>query len=123
MEFKIKSGDLAKQKTPCLILGVFEKRELSEPARIIDEASGGHLSQILRKGDLTGEPGGTLMLYGVPGVGCERVLLVGCGKRKELSRRTYRKALSSALALLEKGGTKSALCSLPELVPAGMELY
>jgi leucyl aminopeptidase len=123
MEFKIKSGDLAKQKTPCLILGVFEKRELSEPARIIDEASGGHLSQILRKGDLTGEPGGTLMLYGVPGVGCERVLLVGCGKRKDLSRRTYRKALSAALALLEKGGTKSALCSLPELVPAGMELY
>jgi hypothetical protein len=29
MEFKIKTGDLATHKTPCLVLGIFEKRKLS----------------------------------------------------------------------------------------------
>ena len=38
MEFTIKSGDLAEQKTACLILGVFEKRKLSDPAEAIDNA-------------------------------------------------------------------------------------
>jgi leucyl aminopeptidase len=31
MEFQIVGGDLAKAKTPCLILGVFEKRKLRPP--------------------------------------------------------------------------------------------
>jgi leucyl aminopeptidase len=123
MEFKIKSGDLAKQKTPCLIVGVFEKRKLSEPAAIIDEASGGHLSEVLRKGDLDGETGRTLMLYDVPGVSSERVLLVGFGKHKELDRRSYRKALAATATLLDNGRTTAALCTLPELVPEGMNPY
>ena len=55
MEFKIKTGDLAKQKTPCLILGVFEKRKLSGPAEAIDKASGGRLGEVLKLGDLDGD--------------------------------------------------------------------
>jgi len=123
MEFKIKHGDLAGQKTPCLILGVFEKHELSEPAAAIDKASGGQLSDILRKGDLAGETGRTLMLYDIPGVGCERVLLVGCGKRKEFDRRNYRKALAAAVTLLKDTRITAALCTLPVLIPEGMTLY
>jgi len=123
MEFKIKHGDLAGQKTPCLILGVFEKHALSEPAEAIDKASGGHLSDILRKGDLDDEIGRTLMLYGVPGVGCERVLLVGCGKRGEFDRRGYRKALAAAVTLLKDTRSTTALCTLPALIPAGMNHY
>ena len=123
MEFKIKTGDLAKQKTPCLILGVFEKRKLSKPAEAIDEASGGHLSDVLRKGDLDGETGQTLLLYDVPGVSCDRALLVGCGKRKEFDRSAYRKALAAALSRLKDSGTTAALCTLPELAPEDMDLY
>ena len=123
MEFKIKSGDLAEQKTSCLILGVFEKRKLSGPAETIDKVSGGHLSDVLRKGDLDGEIGRTLMLYGVPGVSCERVLLVGCGKRKELNRRGYGRSIAAAASLLNETRTTEALCTLPELIPEDMDLY
>ena len=52
------------------------------------------------KGDLDGETGSTLMLYEVPGVSCERVLLVGCGKRKEINRASYAKALVAAVEIL-----------------------
>ena len=123
MDFKIKSGDLASQKTSCLILGVFEKHKLSGPAETVDKVSGGHLRDILRKGDLDGKTGRTLMLYGVPGVSCERVLLVGCGKRKDFDRRVYGRAIAAAVSLLNETRTTEALCSLPELIPEDMDLY
>ena len=42
MEFKIKTGELAKHKTPCLVLGVFEKRKLcrSRPGESTQPAEG-----------------------------------------------------------------------------------
>ncbi|MGA7980799.1 MAG: leucyl aminopeptidase [Chromatiaceae bacterium] len=123
MEFKIKTGELAKQKTPCVILGVFEKRKLSGPAEAIDKASNGYLTQVLRKGDLDGETGRLLMLYEVPGTSCDRLLLVGCGKRKELDRTAYRKAVAAAVALLNDTQTVEALCTLPELIPDDLDLY
>jgi len=123
MEFKITCGDLAQQKTPCLVLGVFEQRKLSGPGEAIDKASGGRLTDILRRGDLEGEVGRTLMLYDLPDVRCERVLLVGCGKRKEFSRSNYRKAIAAAVSVLDQARTTDALCTLPELIPDGMDIY
>jgi len=123
MEFKIKTGELANQKTPCLVLGVFESRKLSGPGEAIDKASEGHLTKVLRRGDLDGETGRLLMLYDVPGVNSDRVLLVGCGKRKELDRTAYRKAVAAAVGLLNETQTVEALCTLPELAPDGLGLY
>jgi leucyl aminopeptidase len=123
MEFKIKSGDLARQKTACLILGVFEKRKLSGPAETIDKASFGHLKNQLETGDLDGEKGRTLMLYGVPGIEAQRVLLVGCGKRKEFTRAVYGQAMAAAVNLLNQTRTGEALCTLAELAPDGMDGY
>jgi leucyl aminopeptidase len=123
MEIKIKSGDLAKLKTPCLILGVFERRKLSGPAEAIDKASDGRLSQLLAKGDLDGEVGRTLMLYELSGVAAERVLLVGCGKRKELTRAMARQAMAVAVDQIQRLHCGDALCTLTELDPEGFGVY
>ena len=123
MEFTIKSGDLAKHKTACLILGVFEKRALSAPAAAVDKASDGYIAKVLRKGDLEGEIGRTLTLYHVPGLHCERVLLVGCGKRKKYNRSAYAKALASAVKLLNETRTTETLCALSDPKPEGLDLY
>lgn len=123
MDFKIKTGDLAKLKTPCLVVGVFEKRKLSEAAEAIDRASHGRLSDLLRLGDLDGETGRTLMLYELPGVAADRVLLVGCGKRKEFNRANYRQALTAAVDLLQRTQSGEAVCTLSELAPANLEPY
>jgi leucyl aminopeptidase len=123
MDFTIKSGDLAKQKGPCLVLGVFDRRKLLGPAQTVDEASGGYLTAILRRGDLDGETGRTLMLYDVPGLRWERVLLVGCGKRKELKRSGYLKAIGAAVGLLDESGTREALCCLPQAAPEDLSDY
>jgi leucyl aminopeptidase len=123
MEITIKTGDLTRIKTPCLVIGAFEKGKLSDPVEDLDKASGGYLRNILDRGDLDGEAGRTLLLYDVPGVRCERVLLVGCGKRKEHNRATYLKALAAAVAQLDASRAIEALVILPGLVPEGTDPY
>ena len=68
MHIDIHGGDLAKAKTPCLVLGVFDKHKLSGPAEAIDQASGGALARVLARGDLDGAAGSALLLYDLPGV-------------------------------------------------------
>jgi leucyl aminopeptidase len=56
-------------------------------------------------------------------VAAERVLLVGCGKRKEHTRTLYRQAVAAAVDLLQRTHAGEALCALPELAPEGTGTY
>ncbi|MBK1618531.1 leucyl aminopeptidase [Lamprobacter modestohalophilus] len=123
MQSKIIHGDLSQLATPCLILGVFSERQLSEAAKTIDSASNGALTAVLEKGDLDGKTGSTLMLYGVNNVSAERLLLVNCGKHEEFDRSAYEKAMKAALARLDSARLDSALCALTALEPNGMDSY
>ncbi|WP_295538373.1 leucyl aminopeptidase [uncultured Thiohalocapsa sp.] len=113
MQLKIVGGDLAKAKTPCLILGVYDKHKRSAPAAAVDEASDGAITQLLRKGDLDGGKG-LLLAYDLPGIAAERVLLLGLGKRKECNRGTLTKALGTALSRLGEHRVTKALLALPD---------
>jgi leucyl aminopeptidase len=123
MEFSVKSGTLAKQRTPCLVLGILDGKGLSAPAQLIDEASNGHLAKILKRGDLSEEVGKTLLLYGVPGVEAERVLLVSCGKRAEFDRGRYQQACTAAAQALDAMKATKALSALPGVAPTGLDRY
>ncbi|MDD3450444.1 MAG: M17 family peptidase N-terminal domain-containing protein, partial [Gammaproteobacteria bacterium] len=57
MEFSVKSGNPEKQRSACVVAGVFEPRRLSPAAQQIDKVSDGFLSNLLRRGDLEGKPG------------------------------------------------------------------
>ena len=123
MDYKMKTGELKKQKTACLVLGVFDKRRLSPSAAAIDKASNGFLSATLKKGDLDGDVGQTLLLYEVPGTKSDRVLLVNCGKPKAYTREDLKKALTAAIAALVQSHATEALVTLPELIPKGLDLH
>jgi len=41
VEFSIKSGSPEKQRSACVVVGVFESRKLSLSAEVIDKAAGG----------------------------------------------------------------------------------
>ncbi|NIN35349.1 MAG: leucyl aminopeptidase, partial [Gammaproteobacteria bacterium] len=84
MQFIIKSGNPEKQRTACLIVGITEPRRMSVAAKAIDEASKKHLSNLIRRGDMEGKIGQCLVLYNVPGLLSDRVILVGCGREREL---------------------------------------
>ena len=123
MDYSIKTGDPAQLRTACLMLGVFSRRKLSPLAQQVDKASKGHLSQLLSRGDMDGNPGQLLMLYDVPGVAAERILLVGLGKPRELNLKAYSGALNAAVKLLNEAHPTEAVWGLSELEVADKTLY
>ena len=115
MEFSIKSGSPEKQRTGCVVVGVYEGRKLSASAQDIDNASGHYIADVLRRGDLDGKPGTTLLLHNVPKIPSDRVLLVGLGREREFAENTYRGALAAATKALKSTGTTEATVCLTDL--------
>ncbi|RLJ63625.1 leucyl aminopeptidase [Sulfurisoma sediminicola] len=115
MEFSIKSGSPEKQRSACVVVGVFEPRKLSIPAELIDNAARQHLSDLLRRGDMEGKAGSTLLLHNVPGTEADRVLLVGLGKEKEFREKEYRSAVATAIKTLNETGGFDGTVFLTEL--------
>jgi len=115
MEFSIKSGSPEKQRTGCVVVGVFEGRKLTASALDIDRAAKGFLAEVLRRGDHEGKAGTTLLLHIVAGLPCDRVLLVGLGKEREMGESAYRKAIDTAVKALKSTGATDAMFFLTDL--------
>jgi len=108
MEFPVKTGAPARQKTACAILPVFEGRALKGPTRDIDQSCNGLLSQLLKNGDASSELGRTLLVPRLPGTAPDRALLIGCGKQSEFDGKRARQALITAIRFLRQTGVKDA---------------
>ena len=114
MEFSIKSGSPEKQRSACVVVGIFEPRKLTLAAELLDNAAHNHLSDIIRRGDMEGKAGSTLLLHNVPGTLCDRVLLVGLGKEKEFGDKAYCEAIHSAVRTLNETGAFDGTVFLTE---------
>ena len=114
MEFTIKSGSPEKQRSACVVVGVFDNRKLSLSAELVDRASNGYIGEIIRRGDMEGKLGSTLLLHNVRGTLADRVLLVGLGKERDFRDREFRKAVLAAVKLLNETGSYEAVIYLTE---------
>ncbi len=116
MQFDVFSKPLAQLQVDCLVVGIHlgsdDHAELGDDARLLDRASDGALAKLLGHGDFPGRAGETLLLPGLPRVKASRVLLVGQGTRASLTRRSWRKALQSAVAALARTQVRSAALAL-----------
>ena len=104
MEYSIKCGSVEKQRSACLAVAVFEDRQLSPSARLLDKAMDKLITSLFKRGDIDGSAGQLQMLPHVPGLPAERVLLVGCGKRENYDSKALYKAVTS---IMEKLGSSS----------------
>ncbi|NVJ61052.1 MAG: leucyl aminopeptidase [Gammaproteobacteria bacterium] len=123
MEFHVKSGSPEKQRSACIVIGVFEPRKLSGVGEQLDQVSDGYISNILRRGDLEGKPGQVLLLHNVPNTLCDRVLLIGCGKERDFGEAQYKKVITKAIATLNDTGSMEAVCFLSELNVRGRDTH
>ncbi len=122
MDYVVKSGTPEKQRSGCLVVGVFEGRRLSAAAAQIDQVAGGALSAVLRRGDIAGKPGETLLLHYLPNLPSERVLLVGGGKEKDFNEARYREATAAAARALRQTGAHEAVSYLTDLEVKGRDI-
>ena len=115
MEFSIKNAAPQTVRNGCVVAGVFEPRQLSGPAAGLDRAAKGYLSGVLRRGDMQGKAGTTLLLHNVPGIAAERLLLVGLGSAAQFREKQYRDAVAAAIRTLNATGTEEAALHLTDL--------
>ncbi|WP_207887509.1 leucyl aminopeptidase [Pseudomonas sp. 30_B] len=123
MEFLVKSVRPETLKTATLVIAVGEGRKLGATAKAVDDVTGGAISTLLKRGDLTGKVGQTLLLQDLPNLKADRVLLVGAGKERDLSDRAYRKLVSAVLGNLKNLGGADAVLALGDLAVKGRNAH
>ena len=122
MRFYAVSGSAARQRTDCAIVGLYESGALSTAATQLDATLDGRLTRLVRRGDLRGKAG-EVALLDVDRGPCQRVLVVGLGKKDALKRKQYRKAMLSAVTAIAKTGARDAVSYLSQEPVAETDAY
>ncbi len=115
MKFQLSTSNLIKKNTDCIVIGVFEGRELTPSAEKVNALSKNAILALLKSGEFQGKPEQTLMLHQLPQVPPSRVLLVGCGKKEGLTERQYRKIITSSVNALKKTQASQVISCLTEI--------
>ena len=123
MDFFTRSGVAAKQATGCAVVAVFEGRARSQSAAAFGAAGKSLIDQAKSNGDINGRLGDTLLLTHVPGLRCQRLLLIGCGAKSAFGRKQYRMALATAIKRLGHTRVRDAIVYLGLDKPHGLDAY
>ena len=121
MKINLTAKELFRQKRPAAILFAFEGEHPNVPASLAP------LLRLLNKQEFNGEDQQTLLLHtvGSPDIAAARLLLVGLGKRQDLTRDRTRRAFGTALKRLRDAGIDRAAVQVdspgPDALPALVE--
>ncbi|MCC7006770.1 MAG: leucyl aminopeptidase [Ottowia sp.] len=121
MEFSIKEvgnhrddyAALLASRSACLILGMFEDEPLETVTKMIDRASAGLLSRLVKTGEASGKRDTHVLLHEVAEMGAARVLIVGLGKKGEFNERAWVDRVRYTLVSAESTHANNALWLLP----------
>jgi leucyl aminopeptidase len=103
MEIKVIAGDIAKTETGAIILGLFEGMERPDgDLAVIDEALGGAISQLISQGEIKGKLREVTIIHSLGKLPAARVVVVGLGKKEELSLDKVRTGVGEACRLLQQ---------------------
>lgn len=115
LNISINHQELHTISTPCLVLGVFEEKKLSDMATQIDRHTDHEITKLLDHGDLNGSIGRSLMIYHPRNIQAKRILLVGCGKEADLNETKFIKIIRHMTEMLSNHGIQEAACGLLSL--------
>lgn len=96
----------------CLIVAMYQDKQLSSAAAAIDKASDGALNAVLSYGDFSGKVGESHLLYTVAGINAKRVLMVGCGDQEKFDSLALRAATKTALEKTSNQSVTTMTCLL-----------
>lgn len=99
-------------KTDCLVLPVFSG---NTPSTHTTGALDALVAQLKKRGDITGKTGEALLLPHIEAIAAERVLLVGAGEGKPLTRPQFLALLNQIADHLQKTKAKDAVLLLDEI--------
>jgi len=110
----LKSGKIENLITDAVTVFCIEgENKINGVLKDIDKLCKRRLSELFGTGDFKGEAGQTSLLYAPENSNIKRILLVGLGKKDELSTEKVRRAFGTAAKFLNKKKIKKAVCFLP----------
>ncbi len=118
MNITVKKGHLAEIKTQVIILAMCEdEKELKSLARIVDDKTQGIITEVVKNDDFKGKLSQTTLLYTRNRLPSPRVLLLGLGKKGELTLDKIRGAYARAMQTLRGLGVKDAATAIDFEIP------
>jgi len=95
MEIKVIAGDIAGIEADAILVNHFEGMESPDgEAAAVDKALGGAVSQLIKQGEIKGKPNEITMLHSFGKLPAARVVVVGLGKKSDLSVNKVRGAVA-----------------------------
>ncbi len=123
MQFPVKRGAPASQKTACAVLPLFDASPLQGVTRDLDAASGGQISRFVKSGHAAGKLGRTAFVHDLEGTEAQSALLVGCGKSGDFGAKQLRSALAAAARALGNTGIRDAIAYFAHDTARGVDAY
>lgn len=115
LELELNRDAAATAETGCVVVGAYADNTLTPAAQALNIASGGRLTALIERGDISGKTGKVAMLHDLPGVTAPRVLVIGLGEAAKFGVPQYLKAVGDAARALKAGAADSALFTISEV--------
>ena len=113
MKIFVKKGKLQDIKSQAVILALFQdQKELTGTALLIDQASGGLITELINNGDFAAKPSQIAVVYTRGAIPAQRIALVGLGKKSEINLEKIRAAFSKVMQHLRSLNIKEAATSM-----------
>lgn len=123
MEFFTTTSAASRRAGDCIIVGIYEKGELSAAAADVDAASNGLLKRHVKDHHITGRAGTNLLLAAVAGVRAQRVVVVGLGKKRKFGVAQFRQATETAIDMIKRSKVRDVVNYLTLEDVAGTSPY
>jgi leucyl aminopeptidase len=118
----VQKTDILKYAADVAAVGIFEDDFSGLLIKTLDKMLGGRFKTLQKLGDIDGKTGSICLLYTDGKLAAERLLLVGLGKRKDISSASLRKAASAASHKAVEMKAASLVMALHSDCPASANL-
>ena len=121
MQVKVQVGRAETASAEVLVLAYCEGEGLAkQDAALLDRALGGALRKLVQSEEFEGKANEVLLYHTQGTVPAKRLVLVGLGKKNEVTLETIRQAMGTAVKRVRQAKVGSYAVVLPTVMPGGM---
>ncbi|QJC29007.1 leucyl aminopeptidase [Enterobacteriaceae endosymbiont of Plateumaris rustica] len=124
MEYLIEKINLSKKyKSDCIVIGIFEKYQLSYIADILNKISDNYILKILKNNNFKGKINQIIMLYEVPNILIKKILIIGCGMKEKFNREKNKIIIKKVINQIKAINIKDVFWCLTDLIIKNINIY
>lgn len=101
MKFNISKEELILEPNTCIITGIFEESQLFPTTKKINTISNGYIDTLQKRNILHGTINETILLYDIPHIINQKILLIGCGQKNQFNAQHYRKTIYQTMQAIK----------------------